>query len=134
MLIVWLVAVALPLQGFAAATMAACEPGDRAGSTHSAEHGVKAALDSHSAVPTAHHHHDMAVDGGSDLDHQPVSSKAQTSKCSLCASCCTAAAIPSISLAFAPVSLPDFFAPLATVGAPPFLTTGQERPPRPFLA
>ena len=55
-------------------------------------------------------------------------------KCSACASCCAAAAIPSPPVTLESVSLPEFFAPLEPGGIAAFLTEGLERPPRSVLA
>jgi hypothetical protein len=130
---VWVLAAALPLQGIAAASMANCGP-DHPGAAEAAlEHRLPAAVHAPGETSAGHHHHHVRTDGGGSLDHKPAPAKPQTSKCSLCASCCTAAAVPSLALHIDAVSLPNFFAPSASIGVTAFLTTGQERPPRTFF-
>lgn len=55
-------------------------------------------------------------------------------KCSACAACCTAAAIPAHSIVFTSVTPTEFFAPLELSGLAAFSTEGPERPPRSVLA
>ncbi|HKQ30516.1 MAG TPA: hypothetical protein VJS66_04450 [Burkholderiales bacterium] len=93
-LLPWLIAVALPVQGVAAATVALCGP------IHQHTSGSSKA---HDAAPTAlthdrhaEHHHD-SVQAKQDLP-------AKTS-CSACAACCTGTAIST-----ADYVLPDFAA------------------------
>ena len=125
---VWLVLFALPLQGYAAATMLHCGP-----SHHRA---VAAAM----AEPSSAHDHAMHGDDhaaghagadGASLDHLDKLSKA---KCSACASCCVGAALPTATLEFAAVAgavVPTPFTPASRVG---FYTDSPERPPRLVLA
>jgi hypothetical protein len=124
-LIVWLLAVALPAQGLAAATMRHCSP-QRSHTTTSAQAGYQ-----HPGAAHAQHHHDAgaAHDHGSTSDHH-ASVKTPLQKCSACAACCIGAALPSSAQ-----SVPE---PLAAPGARPepvlvhaaFLTSGPDRPPR----
>ncbi len=136
---VWLVLFALPLQGYAAATLLHCGPGHH--------RAVAAAM----AAPSGAHEHAMhsddhaaghagadgatasaAVgDDGASLDHLDKLSKA---KCSACASCCVGAALPTATLEFAPVAgavVPTPFVPASRVG---FYTDSPDRPPRLNLA
>ena len=127
-----LLGIALPVQGFAAYSMAACGP---------AHHG--AAL---SQVQEAHHHgasasgheSDHAQGGGSSADpsqhKHSHEGKAKTDKCSACASCCSATALPSFPVVLTSPVLKDRFAPLAPGSVAAFLSEGLERPPRLVLA
>lgn len=147
-LLVWLLALALPLQGATAATMALCGPGHHTG-TRALEAGPAidlaraAPLRSHDGLhghmhgtsQAAHEHHHQAAGAGhdqaggdasdADLDAQ---SKADT--CSVCAACCSLAVMAS-----GPKALP--VAEFAAAVFPPidcsvdaFATKGPERPPR----
>src|SRR4051812_4222227 len=111
MLLTWLLAAALPLQGVAAARMA-CGPGPEADApvvVASAPDKVVAAHmhDMSSVGPAAHHHqHVMATAVEHDEDEQPVHGTKHSSKCSLCASCCTSAAPPALSFTLEPDTNP----------------------------
>lgn len=136
----WLLLLALPLQGYAAALMLHCGP---------SHHGM---MDQLVSVPTELHHHsveggahhaiDIAADqgtvavidaGGEDgsVHHLTTLSKF---KCSACASCCVGAALPATALVFAssePAHTPTRFVLASPVG---FFTDGPDRPPRLVLA
>ena len=128
-------AAAIPLQGMAAATMALCGPVSSVPS-HDAS-----TVPHHPGAESQHHGHQLHQHASASPDVQEhlhhagtASDKLSKSKCSVCASCCLAAAIPSAVLVFNSVVMTDFFAPAVSIGAPAFLTAGQERPPRTFLA
>lgn len=133
--LVWLVLFALPLQGYAAATLLHCGPGHHraaaaamvgpSGAHHHAMHG-----DDHAS---GHAGADGAMvsagigDDGASLDHLDKLSKA---KCSACAACCVGAALPTATLEFAAVAgatVPTPFVPASRVG---FYTDRLDRPPR----
>ncbi|HSB98949.1 MAG TPA: hypothetical protein VLE45_03475 [Burkholderiaceae bacterium] len=133
--VIWLLALALPLQGVAAATMAHCAPmrGD-ATSVSGHEHAAPR------SVP--HHHHDAATDtapshaahgvaSADDTGGQDVTSSLH--KCSACAACCIGLGLPSTAFALPqpPVASSVPAAPSAHDVA--FFTSGPERPPRPQL-
>ena len=102
----FLLALALPLQGYAAASMAACGPAHAAG------------------------HHEVA--SGSHPAHgaHAVLGKLTKSKCSVCAACCAAMAMPVAWLEFDAASPAQSFAPSSPTADAAFLTAGLERPPR----
>lgn len=124
----WLLAVALPLQGSVAATLRVCGPG------HDRMAMAAAVIAEHDH---AAHHHDGAVasahDAAAGAAAQDLHKSAQH-KCSACAACCVTAALPASVLRFeaavdAVAPPPAFFSsPVA------FLTDGPERPPRLPLA
>ena len=133
-----LLAIALPVQGMAAATMMSCgvgghdhgaaqfegHPGHDRGATH-----VMATADSDTANASSHAGHaHQSNDGkgalGKDTGH----------KCSACASCCVGVAVPSRSIVFESVKLADHFAPLVARSLPVVVTEGLERPPRAAFA
>lgn len=140
-LLMWLLVLAVPVQGTAAATMAFC------GSNHHGA-GQAAHLEQPTAAVHVHEHHDDA-----DGDHhhaqaahdEDATATAQAAphaklvhadkhKCSACASCCTVAALPSAIKAFQPDLLADSFLPLVPRGVTLLLPGGLERPPRFVLA
>ena len=55
-------------------------------------------------------------------------------KCSACASCCLNAVVATETITFDTIAHADRFAPLVTAGPVAYVTEGQERPPRTFLA
>jgi len=132
----WLLAIALQLQGLSAATMAACAAG----------HHEHAAAD---AAAQAHHEQGMAIHtherisesgphshGGTDVSEADKSGfgKDVSQKCSACAACCTSAAVPAETTSFDTVELTDLFAPVIPRTVAAYVTEGLERPPRLFLA
>lgn len=94
------------------------------------DHSSNAAADDHAAgdstATTAHgesgagHHHDLG--------------KVGKMKCSVCASCCTAAALPSQAITFVGMAPATGVVPSAPQAVIAFLTSGPERPPRLSLA
>ena len=126
----WLLAVALPIQGYAAQTMLLCGP----------THHQSSVVDDHAAH--GHDHAAMAHDGAlahasvemsataADPDKTPPAKVEHAGKCSVCSSCCSAAAITANVVTFA-VSLPDL-PEVATVkpAHDRVMVGGLDRPPR----
>ena len=135
--IAFILALAIPLQGIAAATMAAC------GNQHSMGHAT--ALGQRGSDRTAkasehramHHRVHTSSHGASDTDsharHGSLDKLAKV-KCSICASCCACAAMPSTFVVFDSAAPTECFASPVPTGTPAFLTAGLERPPRAFFA
>ena len=132
--LIWLFAVALPLQGLAAATMLGC-------GGHQERHSTPGAADHAHGVAAEHVHSKMA--DATSHDHAAVDpsqpgkagvQKGVQQKCGACASCCTSAVVPTPTLSFDPVMLTDFFAPPVARTFAALATEGLERPPRLFLA
>jgi hypothetical protein len=149
--LMWLLVTALPVQGWAAATMVNCDPSHHrmAAESTAAHEAVPHAyasgddsMASHSGHAHGQHaHHGAAavpnadVDGGQpvDTDHHSLQ-KLGKLKCSACASCCLGVALPSPVLFFdAGVSSDTLVAGMPQAVAV-FLTDGLERPPRTILA
>ncbi len=138
-LLVWLLTLALPAQGVIAATMVFCGPNhhDRA-SAAALAHDAEAA---HQPQDSAAHSHHEAADGqagltASDEAAAPdtLSKSGSLQKCSVCASCCSAAALHD-TVARLPVFDPvaaDF--PALAPAVEPFAAGGPDRPPRHLLA
>ena len=136
LLIVWCIAVALPVQGVAGMTMAHCGPGhERMGAAvdatahRHADPEAGAAHHQHAGKAVAaslagHASHDMA-----DAPSDPVSDLAQY-KCSSCASCCAGSALPPAMLRVpnAVAAQAVFAEKGVTVAA--FASDGPDRPPR----
>ena len=145
-LLVWLLVLAVPAQGVAAATMAFC------GSHHQ---GGTAATHAQQTAPSAHAHaqaHARAHAQGKHGDHAPAtvsqahsadvggsaalatSAHADAQKCSACAACCSFGALLNSVLALAAPDLtPTVFSVVVpTVDA--FAVDGPDRPPRIVLA
>jgi uncharacterized protein (UPF0210 family) len=134
-LLIWLLALAIPAQGVAAATMAFC------GAKH---HGVFAASAGQDAAAshvhgaleaTAPHEHRLADASVPAADDQGVSAKAKVGsadqhKCNVCGACCSTgapmSAVPTMLAAGAESTA--FSAAVATVA--PFAAEGPDRPPR----
>lgn len=129
----WLLAAALPMQGVAAATMLHCaQGGTPAAHSGGTDHAHARELPMASASHHHHHHHDMnAVRAPAKTDAQIASTEA---KCSVCAACCIATALPVAIRTFDATMPAESFAPVMARVDPVFLTGGPERPPRPQLA
>ncbi|ABM94593.1 hypothetical protein [Methylibium petroleiphilum] len=140
-LLIWLLVLAVPAQGAAAATMAFCGPN---------HHGGGPAAQMRTAAPSNHSHHDGAI--AAEHEHPQAEAQAQADKgssasaasakvsdaskhkCSACASCCSAGAILSSVLAVpAPVFTPTVFSTVVP-GVDTFAADGPDRPPRIVLA
>ncbi|MFH7043266.1 hypothetical protein ABT392_13240 [Paucibacter sp. JuS9] len=126
----WLLAVALPIQGYAAQTMLLCGPAnhhssvmdDHAGQGH--DHASMA----HDDAP-AHDHAEMSSTAA-DADKTPSAKAGHAGKCSVCSSCCNAAAITTsmVSFTVAPPDLPEV--PTVKVAHDRVMVGGLDRPPR----
>jgi hypothetical protein len=120
-----LLALALPIQGHAARTMLWCggiAPTSAQAHRHDAQHAAPALADEHAA------HHHMADAKAADAK------SAEGGKCSVCAACCTGAALlRSPLLAAVLASVPDY-GPLTPRLHAHEAVGGLERPPRSDLA
>ena len=115
----WLLALAVPVQGFAAASMIGC------GTAHHGAAGL------HSA--TGHQHHASDIHHGDD--HKAHGgAKVSKASCSACASCCTSAALPTGIMVFEPTDGPEAFVALAPHPVATLVSGGPRRPPRSILA
>ena len=138
MLLIWLLALSLPAQGVMAVTMVFCGPNhhDRAAAA-AVVHDADAA---HHPHDIAAHSHPEAADKqaentASDVTATPDKfAQSDMQKCSVCASCCSAAAIHD-TVPKLPVLEPVAagFATL-TPAVEPFAADGPDRPPRHLLA
>ena len=129
-LIIWLVAVALPVQGFAAAAMISCGPvhAQMGKAVDQAAHHHDANDDRHS------HDHGTAEESKSDSQEPTPFLKFFKFKCSACASCCSGAAAPSPDAAFVGLSQsPTWAIPYFPSAEDTVVPDGLERPPRTFL-
>ncbi len=157
-LLIWLLVLAVPAQGAAAATMALCGPnhhaaGAGAAMVHAQAGGLSSASphDLPHDRPQAHSHdhaqHSAATPAARDHDHAvavaPFAGEASVPaqgmhagqhKCSACASCCSVSAMLSPVLA---VPVPDFAPTVFTAVVPSveaFSSDSPDRPPRIVLA
>lgn len=133
----WLLLLALPSQGFAAATMINCGPNHhRMASAVMAEmpatHQHAGAGPHQHSMEAVGDHHD-SVSNFSDAPSVHHLDKLMKFKCSACAACCMGAAMPTAAVtfkAFPPAIAPDSIVPITHVG---FVTDGPDRPPRILL-
>ena len=152
----WLLLLALPLQGFAAATMLNCGPNHHL----MWQASVETQVDSSGHASHDQHEHpqdftdadaDADADANANVDAQADEvvvtgdradggrslqqlSKLSKFKCSACAACCLGVALPASPLAF--LSFPPASAPTPNVSVPhvDFVSSGLDRPPRLVLA
>lgn len=120
--LMWLLLFALPLQGYAAATMLHCGAGH--------QRTVAAAASN----PVATHHHEAGQAHAHTAVSDATPADLAKSKCSACAACCMGTALPAAALVFEPFEPAP--APLSFVSTPAigFVTDGPDRPPRLLLA
>lgn len=129
--VTWLIALALPLQGLAAATMLSCGPGHhRMAAVTAAEPVVDdhAAHENHAAAAASAKHH-TGSSGSADDPSKSLHELAKF-KCSACAACCVATLLPSAGVTFDPPKQTAQLVWPALVPSAQFLTSGPERPPR----
>lgn len=128
LLLLWLMAVALPVQGFAAAGAQHCVP----------MHERMQLMEVHDLGHGDHRHAAVADDDAQaealNLLIPDATAKTGAFKCSACAACCVALGLPAhaTELPGQPTDGVQPLAPPATEAA--FLTDGLERPPRIVLA
>lgn len=130
----WVLLLALPLQGFAAATMVNCGPNHHlmmaaamADTVDSEHHG--AGGQHHHEVGVAADHHEAASNDG-DAPSVHHLDKLMKFKCSACAACCMGAAMPTAAVGFEPLPpavAPAIYVPTSHVG---FVSDGPDKPPR----
>jgi hypothetical protein len=127
-LILWLALLAVPFQGFAAATMLPCAPATSAPQANG--HGTQAAGHGHAAMhkhnaPAGH----AASDSGAAHGHHA------SAKCGSCAACCIGAAMaPAPTLAVASIAPQSVSIPFDAGHLPAVHPTLPERPPKSSLA
>ncbi len=144
-LLIWLLVLAVPAQGAAAAIMAFCGPHHHGGVAAAQIQPAAAASHTHhdGVVASVHEHPQAAAVADEDPSATSVSadsvasdkvSDASKHKCSACASCCSVGAILSSMLAVpAPVFTPTVFSAVVP-SVDPFAADGPDRPPRIVLA
>lgn len=138
-LIVWFIAVALPIQGIAGVSMAHC------GASHERMAATMGDVQHHAAahdVGPAHHHDadtsqvgELPGSGAADSAQAHTGKRADLSifKCSACAACCAGSALPSASPRLPqPTAAAVVFAD-AEVSVDAFASDGPDRPPRSLL-
>lgn len=134
-----LLVFALPLQGYAAATMLLCgplhevpmaspNPAIWASHAEAAPQHVGHDHSQHMAKATASH------DGAGKAETGSTPATKVYGKCGLCAACCAAVALPSATPLFGSQPAPTHYVVAATAGPAGFLTGGIDRPPRPVFA
>lgn len=127
----WLLAVALPIQGYAAQTMMLCGP-----ASHQSLIEDHASYDHDHAGMGGHEAHAMADVGvtASDADNAPSPHAQHAGKCSVCSSCCNVVALTTtvVNLAVAPPDLPEV--PTIQVAQDRVMVGGLDRPPRSLRA
>jgi len=131
----WLLAVALPVQGFAAPAMLICVPAHHQGTTvhdhvsHERDVGAVHLAESVSPPGDAKGSTDASL-----VPHAKAVKSAHAGKCSACASCCNAAAITSS--VFAVEVIPQHAPVVAVIPACNAVDAvgGLERPPRSVTA
>lgn len=137
-LLMWLLVLAVPAQGASAATMAFCGPGHHGAVQvlHDGDPGSADAHTHHTNGVSVDHEHPKADTDEAGSSGVSVSGKVihhVKHKCSACASCCAAAALPSAFIALPTPILADSFLPLAPRSVASVPIDGVERPPRSLL-
>jgi hypothetical protein len=123
--IVWLVALALPLHGFAATTRLLCPHAFDGASAHA--HGASA--------HELRHETDIAADSCASGHEALVADGAQVHKCGTCAACNVGLALPSTMQVMPQAeAAPSTPRPFPIVVHATFLTSGLKHPPRTPLA
>ena len=136
-LLIWLLALALPMQGAVAAAMVWCGPHHHDPAVAAAAHDAKAAQ----PAPQLAAPGQVAASGGpaemlgaAETAAPSSFATADMNKCSVCAACCSSAAMHQAApkLPVVEAAAADFAALASSVE--PVAAGGPERPPRPVLA
>jgi hypothetical protein len=145
LVLVWLLALALPLQALAAATMLHCGPSHgrmqaQAGARHA--HHAQASAHGHGATghPGSAYSADSAdpakaagandTNGTSATDNPAGFADLGQFKCSACGACCFAAAMPAFVLTVPKATAVAHWGLAPSQGRVAYLTSGPERPPK----
>jgi hypothetical protein len=122
-LIVWVTLLAMPLQGFASASMSLCAPVTVA-AQH--DHDHESMADASGA-----HLHDQHIEPDTQADHHPAAHQ-HTGKCAACATCCACVSMaPSfVPVVPVPASPSSITAPFDQHILPSVDLALPERPPR----
>lgn len=137
-LLTWLLVLAVPAQGAAAATMAFCGPHHHERAVAGVVLGAAVSQHAHhgDSAPAQESHADASATTAASDDVRSGVKIGQTAKqkCSACASCCSMGAMLANAPAVpASLSVPTVFATVTpTVDA--FAADGPDRPPRNVLA
>ena len=142
--LLWLVALAVPVQGLAAATMLHCGPAHAAADTVGAgpSRGSHVGADASFHVHAVDHQHDDGDAADPDAQSTDADAAGKTaaelhklskSSCASCSACCAATALPAVPILLDSPLLAGSVPAARSVSAAVFLTDGPERPPRAFL-
>lgn len=137
-LLIWVLVLAVPAQGAAAAAMTFCGPNHHGSGGPVAELSSTAAKHSrHGGALTGHEHEaDASADVSSTDDVLAIAKASQAAKpkCSTCAACCSLGAIlTTVPAVPATDSAPTVFTTVVTT-VDAFAADGPDRPPRNVLA
>lgn len=121
-------AVAVPLQGLAGVTMAACGPTHGGQAMHHAAKGDDSVAMNHDHAAMEHEGHDAGAgisSGGGEGDHSGH-------RCTACAACCSLSAAPVPAFVFHGASpAPSVAIPFLEIDRASFQPAALERPPSP---
>jgi hypothetical protein len=124
LVLVCLLALALPLQAVAAASMLHCGPSHgRMQAQAGAGHGHHAQTPAHGDGATGHHASADPADPAQFADLGQF-------KCSACGACCFAAALPAFVLTVPKTTAVGHWGLVPSQGRVAYLTSGPERPPK----
>jgi hypothetical protein len=131
MFLAWLLLMAIPLQGLAAASMLYCGPAANAQAQQAQVAGEHHRHDAHGSSAAAHdhaEHHQVASDTGQQSGGTTLPDDGH--KCSICAACCHAAAINETPrmLTFSAAPQTNWAEPFVLVHSRP--TPVPDKPPR----
>ena len=139
LLLLWIIAIALPVQGVFAGTLQHCVGGehqvafeDSSSSVHSHDEAIDSA--EHSNVHAMHSHAAMNAhveQSSSGHSHHATGMKGS---CSACAACCSSAAPPPTPVVLIPQKAEHTVPTFVSFAVVTFVTDGPERPPRIALA
>lgn len=128
---IWLIAVAIPVQGFASIAMMNCEqsPNHHSQSVANDHHH-----DQHSGHDMANQHSHDSVDSSDHESQSTDNSKHACAHCAKCTSCCSGFAFQTTSSSlFQQLSAGEARFSYNTFLFAGFIASGLERPPKPTL-
>jgi hypothetical protein len=133
--LLWLLAFALPMQGYAAAAMFGCEAALPHAAVSQEEFGHDHAATSHMHAGAFHHHDSMQqVSDSHAQSHGSSNQHAYASSCSMCAACCVGMAMMPAALDWHPQHAGSLLrTDSLVVSFFDHIPPGIERPPRIIL-
>lgn len=129
--LIWLMVLAMPVQGIAAARMQHCATTQRPMQAPSVS---APSMHQHQHANSRSHAHAFANEASATLSGNTHIQTAGDASCSACAACCSAIAFPAVTVQILAPPPERVLAPRLVLAGDSFVPSRLERPPRSVLA